>query len=152
MKKSWVVLLLASVPYSFLAQAEEVRPDEGLVLIQVHGHVNSEPVSMSRVEGVHLKNLKTGKTYGSARDNLLVQVVPEGVYCVDEIDLTPAGGGKAYFCREPYIKVVHGQLNNAGEWIFSTDVRAGEIKLEKSVVNSDATLERAKKKFPQYFN
>jgi hypothetical protein len=130
---------------------DEVKADEGILIIRVQAHMSHEPASEPRASGVWLKNLKTGKSYGAVRDTLLLKVLPEGDYCVAEIELFPRGTGDVFYCGEPYIHVARGKLNNAGEWMFKVDQKFGQLTLEKSLANADYTLAEIRKKYPAYF-
>lgn len=133
------------------ARAEdEVKPDEGVLLIYAIAHSSTAPRGDSWVRGVWLKNLKTGKSYGNGKANFLMIVMPEGDYCLDEVNLF-SDLGSISFCHEPFIHIERGRLNNAGEWTFVYDVSSGSIKLEGSQENSEKTLENAKKYYPSYF-
>jgi len=153
MNKLICTLALAAALAPSMALAEdEVKADEGILIIRVQAHLSSEPASEPRARGLWLKNLKTGKSYGTARDTLLLQVLPEGEYCVEQIELFPRGTGDVFYCGEPYIHVARGKLNNAGEWLFKVDQRFGQLTLEKSLANADVTLAEIKKKYPGYFD
>lgn len=151
MKNLLCTLALAAVLAP--AQAEdEVKADEGILIIRVQAHLSDEPMSEPRASGVWLKNLKTGKSYGAPRDTLLLKVLPEGEYCVDEIELAPRGSNGVFYCGEPYIHVARGKLNNAGEWLFKIDRKFNQLTVEKSLANADFTLAEIKKKYPSYFD
>jgi len=152
MNKLICALALASALAPSIALAEdEVKADEGILIIRVQAYLQYETASEPRASGVWLKNLKTGKSYGATRDTLLLKVLPEGDYCVDEIELAPRGTGGVFYCGEPYIHVARGKLNNAGEWLFKVDQKFGQLTLEKSLSNADTTLAEIRKKFPAYF-
>lgn len=152
MNKLICALALASALAPAVAGAEdEVKADEGILIIRVQAHLSSDSASEPRASGVWLKNLKTGKTYGAQRDTLLLKVLPEGEYCVDEIELAPRGTGGVFYCGAPYIHVARGKLNNAGEWLFKIDKKFDQLTLEQSLANADTTLAEIRKKYPEYF-
>lgn len=134
----------------FALAEDTVKANEGVLIIDIRAGFSTE-VGANHGSGGWLRNLATGKTYGSGRENLQLLVLPEGDYCVDEIQLFPRGMGVASYCKEPYIKVASGRLNNAGQWTFIVDLHDQTVKLKSSISNSEQTLQDVKNKFPEFF-
>lgn len=150
MKFLLILPLIWVLNVSFARAEDTVNANEGVLIIDILAGFSTE-VGPSHGRGGWLKNLNTGKTYGSGKENLQLLVLPEGTYCVDEIELFPRGMGFATYCKEPYIKVASGRLNNAGQWIFVVDLRDQTVELKSSVLNAEQTLKDIKNKFPNLF-
>lgn len=131
---------------------EEVKPDEGILVMEVTAHLSTQNNEGGFSYGFLVKNVHTGKVYGSRRKGVNLMVVPEGIYCVDTITLIFQGMGEAYYCTEPYIKVAKGKFNNAGHWRFELDQGLGTIKLIFSAQEPDKVLDKIKAMYPEYFD
>lgn len=151
MKLLFGMLICLLVTIRPAAADDMLKPDEGILIIDVAVKFSSQQDGQSHAAGVWLKNIKTGKSYGKRADSLLLLTLPEGIYCVDEVTLWPRGMGEVSYCGEPYINVVRGRFNNAGNWRFVVDLTSGGIKLLGSVEHPEQTLEAIKKKYPEYF-
>jgi len=144
----FIIFLFLNLTSSF---AEDiVEENEGILIIDVHAKIGTGG-EFNSAYGAWLRNIKTGKTYGLARKALMFLVLPEGIYCVDEIELLPRGTGTVGYCGEPYINVVRGRLNNAGQWSFLVDLRDETVELKSSVLNPEKTLQDVKTAFPDFF-
>jgi len=144
-------LLFCAVFSTSSFAADEVKENEGVLIIDVHARFSFQNISENHALGLWLTNAATGKSYGGSTDALGLMVVPEGVYCLDQVEMSPQGMGTMYFCKEPYIKVVRGKLNNAGRWSFVIDSSFRNVELKESLAAPDQTLELVKKKYPDYF-
>lgn len=146
--KKIAVLFLALWCAIYSAQAEEVlREGEGFLILQV----SVKSTWGAYPSGVWVKNLSTGKSYGDFSHTLLKTKLPEGMYCVDQINIATRGIEDLLYCKPPYFKVVAGRLNNAGLWTFEIDHDLGVINLLGSFANLDQTLRNIKAKYPEDF-
>jgi TPR repeat protein len=110
---------------------------DGLVIIRVDvARLNNvgETVATEAADGYRIKNLTTGRDYGShlARSGIDAREVEEGIYCLDSVKGGPNNVDIQY-CREPYFTVAPGKVNNAGWWRIGysivTDLRNGTVQL-----------------------
>ena len=131
---------------------DEAKPDEGILIMKVTAYLSTQNSSSGFSYGFLLKNVQTGKIYGSRRKGVNLMVMPEGIYCIDTITLILPGMGEGSYCTEPFIKVTKGKLNNAGHWRFELDQDLGTIKLIFSAQEQDKVLEQIKLENPEYFN
>lgn len=145
-----ILLTLCTFLFSSVHAQDEVKPDEGLLMMKVTAYLSTQTHDFSY--GFLLKNIQTGKIYGNRRKGINLLVMPEGFYCIDTITLILPGMGEGSYCTEPYIKVTKGKLNNAGHWRFELDQDLGTVKLIFSAQEQDKVLNEIKAANPEYFN
>ena len=93
---------------------------DGLVIIHVDIARLNNVGETSRTEGAagyHIKNLVTGREYGSnlSRTGVDAREVEEGIYCLESVKGGP-NSVEMQYCREPFFTVAPGKVNNAGWW------------------------------------
>lgn len=145
-----ILLTLCAFLFSSAHAQDEVKPDEGLLMMKVTAYLSTQAHDFSY--GFLLRNIQTGKIYGNRRKGINLMVMPEGIYCIDTITLILPGMGEGSYCTEPYIKVTKGKLNNAGHWRFELDQDLGTVKLIFSAQEQDKVLNEIKAANPEYFN
>lgn len=150
--RTTILFLLCSLYCTSVCAQGDVKPDEGILVMEVSAYLSTQSSERNFSLGFLLKNIQTGKIYGDRRKGINLMVVPEGLYCVDTISLFFQGMGEAYYCTEPFIKVIKGKLSNAGHWRFELDQDLGSVKLIFSAEEQDKVLTIIKTMYPEIFN
>ena len=102
---------------------------DGLVIIHVDIARLNNAGETSWIEGAagyHIKNLVTGREYGSSlsRSGVDAREVEEGIYCLDSVKGGP-NSVEMQYCREPFFTVAPGKVNNAGWWRIGYQIKSG---------------------------
>ena len=122
-------ICLAALP-SFPSHAGPPENASGLLIIYVDVvRLNNagEPIWLEGASNYYIKNMKTGREYGSSLSSwrgIDAQEVEEGIYCLESVR-----GGPNFtqldYCDEPFFKVVAGKVNNAGWWRIGYSIDPG---------------------------
>lgn len=140
--------LLAMALASWFGAA--VASEPGLLVINVVGvDLDNRDAVIPRsgwpARSYNLLNMETHKlttNFFPSRGTWAVEL-DEGIYCLEAIKMFE--NFQVDYCGEPYFKVVRGQVNNAGRWLFGVSRDLRRHRLVSSVQDLDQTLAEAQR-------